>query len=360
MMTETSGKSNKPSKGLGKILTVGAVGILLLLISVAGSLAVGSVHMPIGEIVRILLHHIPGVGAWFPATWDDASAQIMIKVRLPRVMLALFVGASLGTAGTAFQGVLRNPLADPYTLGVSSGASVGAALLVTFHLQFVLLGQWSIPVVAFVTAVTSLWITLLMARHQGKMAIETLILSGVVVNAFLGALVSFMIAMSKETVNSILYWTMGSLALRGWSFVSIIAPFFLSAFLVLCMYARSLNLLSLGERQAAHLGLHVERTKWIVLLIATLTTAAAVSVSGVIGFVGLVVPHMLRLMMGPDHRLLIPMSAIGGAIYVMWADTIARSVLAPTEIPLGVVTAFVGAPFFAYLLIRSKKKQGAG
>ncbi|NMM53888.1 FecCD family ABC transporter permease [Paenibacillus aquistagni] len=356
-MTENQVKS---SKGLSRITAIGAAGITLLLLSIVGCLAVGSVHMPFGEITRILLHHIPGLQDLFPPTWEDTSAQIMMKVRLPRVMLALFVGASLGTAGAAFQGVLRNPLADPYTLGVSSGASVGAAVLITFNLQLALFGQWSIPIVAFVTAVMTLLVVLLMARHSGKMAIETLILSGVVVNAFLGACVSFMVSMSKQTVNDILYWTMGSLALRGWQYVMIIAPYFLITFIILCAYARPLNLLSLGERQAAHLGLHVERTKWIVLLTATLVTAGAVSVSGVIGFVGLVVPHMLRLMIGPDYRLLMPMSAIGGAIYVMWADTIARSILAPTEIPLGVVTAFVGAPFFAYLLIRNKKKQRLG
>lgn len=350
----------KSSKGLSRITAIGAAGITLLLLSIVGCLAVGSVHMPFGEITRILLHHIPGLQDLFPPTWEDASAQIMMKVRFPRVMLAMFVGASLGTAGAAFQGVLRNPLADPYTLGVSSGASVGAAVLITFNLQLALFGQWSIPIVAFVTAVMTLLVVLLMARHSGKMAIETLILSGVVVNAFLGACVSFMVSMSKQTVNDILYWTMGSLALRGWQYVMIIAPYFLITFIILCAYARPLNLLSLGERQAAHLGLHVERTKWIVLLTATLVTAGAVSVSGVIGFVGLVVPHMLRLMIGPDYRLLMPMSAIGGAIYVMWADTIARSILAPTEIPLGVVTAFVGAPFFAYLLIRNKKKQRLG
>lgn len=328
---------------------------MLLLLSVVGCLAIGSVHMPFGEITRILLHHLPWIGDQVPVTWDDASAQIMMNVRFPRVLLAVLVGASLGIAGTAFQGVLRNPLADPYTLGVSSGASVGAALLIYFGLQYAFFGQWTIPVVAFVTGVLTLIVVLRMARENGKIPIETLILSGVVTNAFLGAIVSFMVAMSKQTINEILFWVMGSLALRGWPYIYVIAPYFAVTFIVLCAYTRQLNLLALGERQASHLGLDVERTKWIVLLTATLVTAGAVSVSGVIGFVGLVVPHMLRLIVGPDYRLLMPMSALGGGIYVMWADTIARSALAPTEIPLGVVTAFIGAPFFAYLLIRNKK-----
>lgn len=341
------------------ILTGGA-GLVLLLLSVIGCLAIGSVKLPMSEIALILLHHVPVVGDAIPVTWDDSSAQIMMSVRFPRVVLALLVGASLGIAGTGFQGVLRNPLADPYTLGVSSGASVGAAVLIFFGLQYSLFGEWSVPIVAFATGIATLLVVLRMARTNGKLPIETLILSGVVMQAFLGAIVSFMVAMSKQTVNEILFWTMGSLQLRGWSYVAVLAPYFAISFIILCAYVRPLNLLALGERQAMHLGLNVERTKWVILLTSTFITAGAVSVSGVIGFVGLVVPHMLRLIVGPDYRILLPMSAIGGALYVMWADTIARSLLAPTEIPLGVVTAFIGAPFFAYLLMRNKKMKRGG
>ncbi|WP_019423047.1 FecCD family ABC transporter permease [Paenibacillus sp. OSY-SE] len=340
-----------------KIVWYGGASFALLLLSVLGCLAVGSVQMPLGEMTRILLHHIPGLDSIVPVTWDDASAQIMMKVRFPRVVLAMLVGAALGVAGTAFQGVLRNPLADPYTLGVSSGASVGAALLIYFGLQYALLGEWTIPVVAFATGTLTLIIVMRLANDGGKIPIETLILSGVVMQAFLGAIVSFLVAMTKQTINEILFWVMGSLALRGWSYTVVLGPYLAIGIIILISYARPLNLLALGERQASHLGLHVERTKWVVLLTATLITAAAVSVSGVIGFVGLVVPHILRLIVGPDYRYLIPLSAVGGAIYVMWADTIARTAFAPTEIPLGVVTAFIGAPFFAYLLIRNKRAK---
>ncbi|WP_042228110.1 FecCD family ABC transporter permease [Paenibacillus popilliae] len=340
-------------KGFG----FGVAMLALLLLSIVGCLAVGSVKMPLGEIVNILLHHVPGLESLIPVTWDDASATIIMKVRFPRVVLAMLVGASLGLAGTGFQGVLRNPLADPYTLGVSSGASVGAALLIYFGLQYALLGQWTIPIVAFATGTLTLLAVMRLAREDGKIPIETLILAGVVMQAFLGSIVSFLVAMSKQTVNEILYWVMGSLALRGWSYSAVLAPYTAIGLIALIVGARPLNLLALGERQASHLGLHVERTKWIVLLVSTFITAAAVSVSGVIGFVGLVVPHMIRLLVGSDYRLLVPFSAAGGAIYVMWADTIARTALAPTEIPLGVVTAFIGAPFFAYLLIRNKRSK---
>lgn len=330
-------------------------GGLVLLFSLCICLMIGSVQVPILKVPAILLHQVPWLQDWFPKTWPDSFEQIIVKVRFPRVVVGMLIGACLSLAGAAFQGVLRNPLADPFTLGVSSGASIGAAFLIYFGLQYAILGQWSIPVVAFATGVLTLWIVMRLAQHEGKIPTEGLILSGVVMQAFLGAFVSLLVALSDQTINEIMFWLMGSLALRGWPYAAVLAPYLAIGFIVLIGYARSLNLLALGERQAAHLGLHVERTKIIVLLTATLVTAAAVSVAGVIGFVGLVIPHIVRLLVGPDYRIIIPLSAIGGAIYMIVADMLARTVLAPTEIPLGVVTAFIGAPFFAYLLQRNKK-----
>lgn len=342
---------------MNKMVAYGGIGITLLLLSIVGCLAVGSVHMPMVEMIQILLHHIPGLDQMIVPTWDDASAHIMMKVRFPRVLLALLVGAALGVAGTAFQGVLRNCLADPYTLGVSSGASVGAACLIYFDLQYAWYGEWTTPIISFAAGVVTLIIVMKLASEQGTIVIETLILAGVVMQAFLSSIVSFLVVMMNQTINEILFWVMGSLSLRGWSYPTVLAPYLAVGILILILAASSLNLLALGERQAFHLGLHVERTKWVVLLTATMITAAAVSVSGVIGFVGLVVPHLFRLFVGSDYRYLIPLSAIGGAIYVMWADTIARTVLAPTEIPLGVVTAFLGAPFLGYLLMHNKRTK---
>ena len=190
------------------------------------------------------------------------------------------------------------------------------------------------------------------------MQIETLILSGVIIQSFLGAFVSLMVSMSEGIVNQILFWIMGSLAMKSWEHVYMLVPFVCIALPVLLAYSQALNLFSLGERHAAHLGVKVERTKLIVMIMSTLLTAAAVSVSGVIGFVGLVVPHLVRLIIGPDYRLIIPFSAIGGGIFMLWADTLARNVLSPKELPLGVVTALIGAPFFAYLLHRQMKTEG--
>lgn len=341
----------------GKLAGYGAIGIVLLAITLLLCIGFGSVSLPAQDIALILLHRIPGLSHLIHADWSVSSEQIVIQVRLPRVLLGLLVGASLAVAGAGFQGVLRNPLADPFTLGVSSGSAIGAAVLIFFGWQFSLLGVFTLPAVAFITGAATLWIVIWLARENGKIPIESLILSGVVMQSFLGAVVSFLTAMSKKTVNEILYWTMGSLSLRGWSYTAILLPYLLLGAVFLWSRARTLNLLALGERQAAHTGLAVERTKLSVLLVATLMTAAAVSVSGVIGFVGLVVPHMIRLITGPDYRLIIPLSALGGGIFMMWSDLAARTLLAPTEIPLGIVTAFVGAPFFGYLLYRKKKQR---
>jgi iron complex transport system permease protein len=332
---------------------------MLLLLSIILSVSMGTASLPLSQVWRILLHQVPGLGGTITVDWPDFAEQIIMKVRFPRVVLAMLVGASLSLAGAGFQGVLRNPLADPYTLGVASGSAVGAAFLILFGLQYALLGQWSIPVVAFATGLASLWVVFRLANTQGKFQMETLILSGVVVQAFLGAVVSLMVSMSSQVVNEILFWLMGSLSLRGWSYSLLLTPYTFIGLGIMLGYGRALNLFAMGERQAAHLGVHVNRTKTVVLIVATLMTAAAVSVSGIIGFVGLIIPHLVRLLVGPDYRLIIPLSAIYGAAYVLWADTLARMLLSPTEIPLGVVTAFLGAPFFAYLLSRHKRRVTA-
>ncbi|UJF34472.1 FecCD family ABC transporter permease [Paenibacillus hexagrammi] len=340
-----------------KLAIWGGVGSVLLLLSILVSLSIGTAQLPLLQIAAIIGKHLPWSGDYIQTNWPASSEQIILKVRLPRVILGILVGASLSIAGAAFQGVLRNPLADPYTLGVSSGASVGAAFLIYFGLQYAWFGQWSIPIVAFATGLASLLVVLKLAQTDGMLKLETLILSGVIMQAFLGAIVSFMVSLSKQVINEIVFWLMGSLAMRGWSYTLTITPYLMIGICILAGYARSLNVLSLGERQAAHVGVHVERTKLIVLIVATFVTAAAVSVAGVIGFVGLIIPHLVRLLVGPDYRLIIPLSMIGGGIYVLWADTLARTLLSPTEIPLGVITACLGAPFFAYLLHRDKKKQ---
>lgn len=334
---------------------------MLLFCSIIISLSLGGAHVPVGKVWSIMLHQMPGINYFLDApaqVADDPDETIIMTVRLSRVVLAILVGAALALAGAGFQGVLRNPLADPYTLGVATGASVGAAFIILFGLH-IWIGQWTIPIVAFVTGMITLFLVLRLAYHEGRMELETLILSGVVVQAFFGSMVSFMVSLSNSVVNEIVYWLMGSLSMRGWDYTMVMLPYVVIGAVVLIVYSRELNLFALGERQAMHLGVNVQRTKLVVLIVSTLLTAAAVSVAGVIGFVGLVVPHLVRLITGPDNRLVVPISAVVGGIYVLWSDTIARMALSPKEIPLGVVTAFIGAPFFAYLLWKRKKRGGA-
>lgn len=341
-----------------KIGIWGGIGILLLFISIIISLSIGTAKLPLSHVWGILAQQIPFIGDYVQSYWAESSEQIILKVRLPRVILALLVGACLSLAGVGFQGVLRNPLADPYILGVSSGAAVGAAFIILFGLHTTIFGIWTLPIVAFITALISLMVVLRLANVQGQYKLETIILSGVVVSAFLGSFVSLMVSMSDKVINEIVFWLMGSLAMQGWSFIYVLLPYLVIGFIVLIAFSQHLNIFALGERQAAHLGIKVKRTRLIILITSTFITAAAVSIVGTIGFVGLVVPHLVRLIVGPDYRVIIPITAIFGALYVLWADTLARTLLSPTEIPLGVVTAFLGAPFFGYLLRRSKHMNG--
>ncbi|GIP14667.1 corrinoid ABC transporter permease [Paenibacillus montaniterrae] len=330
--------------------------MLLLLLTIVTALSLGSSGLSFGDVWHILWLSLPfNEGA--ASQYSTGQVAIVLQIRLSRVLLGALVGACLALAGVGFQGVLRNPLADPYTLGVASGSSVGAAFIILMGYQL-LLGLWTIPIVAFATGIITLLGVIGLAHYKGSMQIQTLVLAGVIIQSFLGSFVSLMVSMSEGVVNEILFWIMGSIAMKSWEHVYLLVPFVLVALPILIFYGRVLNLLALGEREAAYLGVEVERSKLIVLIVCTLLTAAAVSVSGVIGFVGLVVPHLLRLIVGPDYRLLVPLSAFGGAIYMIAADTVARLALSPKELPLGVVTALIGAPIFTYLLVKRNRQEG--
>lgn len=320
----------------------------LLLISIVFSVMTGAVSLPFHITWQILLNHLPFLN--LDTSWTIAQETIVWHLRLPRVFLALIVGAMLASSGVAFQGILRNPLADPYILGVSSGAALGAATAIVFFRSTTLLGQLSLPLFSFIGGLLSLGFVLALSKQQGQHDRETLLLAGVVVQSLLGAFLSFLIAISGQQMQEIVFWMMGSLANRTWQDVGVLVPYFLIGLTYLLFQQRDLNVIALGERAATHLGMNVERKKIITLVVGSLLTAAAVSVVGIIGFVGLIVPHLMRLLVGPDHRILLPVSTIAGAIFLLWSDTLARTLLESREIPIGVITAFVGAPFFAYLL----------
>jgi iron complex transport system permease protein len=333
-------------------------GGLLLGISLL-ALFYSSVTVTIPTILHIILDKTLNMG-WLT---DIAKNEEMIiwNIRLPRVLLAFCIGASLALAGAAFQGLLRNPLADPYTIGVSSGASLGAVLVLFFQVSIVGLGSFTLPVVAILFGLISLFIVFGLVRLSSKsLAIETIILAGIIVSAFIGSLVSLIISLSdRESMTQIIYWLYGSVGMRGWSHIQLILPFMLIGSFILIYHYRELNALALGEDAADHIGVDVKKGKTFVLIGASLLTGAAVAVSGSIGFVGLVIPHLVRLVTGPNHRHVLPLSMLVGGAFLILADLMARTIIAPKELPIGVITALIGAPVFALLLIRERFGKGA-
>lgn len=279
--------------------------------------------------------------------------MIVFELRLPRVLLGALVGGGLAVAGATFQALLRNPLAEPYILGISGGASVGAVLMLATGAAGAAL--WGLPLAAFAGAVVAILLVFRVATASGRgMDVRVLLLAGVVVAAFFSACIALILSVSEaRTVQSAVLWIMGSLANAGWSNVIVAACYTLPAVILLLGLARPLNLMAIGEETAQYLGTDVERVKRLALGVAALITAAGVAVAGVIGFVGLVVSHAIRLLVGSDHRALLPLSFLAGATFLALADLVAKLALAPTEIPIGVITAFVGVPLFLVLLRRS-------
>lgn len=289
-------------------------------------------------------------------TLDDSMKNIILNIRLPRVILAFLVGASLSISGAAFQGLLKNPLADPYTLGISSGASVGAVFVLFYGIS--LFGIFTLPIASIICGFFTVLIVILFARIvQKSISIETLILTGIIFSSFLGSLLSLMVALSGEELRQIMHWLLGSVGMRGWKYILLLLPFFLVGSLILLMNSNELNALSLGEERAAHLGVNVQVRKMVILLAASVVTGSAVAVSGTIGFVGLVIPHVIRLLFGTDHRHLLPLSMLVGGSFLIVADLVARTLIAPVEIPIGVITALIGAPVFAMILFRKRKES---
>jgi len=343
------------------------IGVLAVVVTV--SAGIGPVSIPPRAVVKILLNAVAlptGVELWplsvagtlqlplptlqwqpafsFPVngTWET----IVMRVRLPRILLAAAVGFALAAAGTVMQGFFRNPMADPSIIGVSSGAAVGAVafLVVPAAIPFGI----GLRGAAFLGALVTAFAVYLIATEDGRTPVATLLLAGVAIQAFLGAVIGVLQLYSGKGLRAVVHWLMGHLGNASWTDVTITLLLVPVLFGILLAYARDLNVLLLGEEAAAGLGVEVERTKRVLLAVSAVLTAAAVAVSGVIGFVGLIVPHMVRLVVGPDHRVLLPAAALAGASFLVATDTVARA--GATEIPVGIVTAALGAPFFLYLL----------
>jgi len=293
----------------------------------------------------------------FPATlnYPEMFTTILFDIRLPRVALMGLTGAALSAAGATYQGLFRNPLADPYLVGVASGAGLGATIIISMGLPVTGLGLMAVPVGAFLGGVLTVGLVVMMAQVGRTTPVTTLLLAGVAVGSFATAITTFWMLRSPDGMRRAFSWLLGGYAGGGWQPVWIVLPYLAVGLIVLQLNTRALNVLQLDEEQARQLGLNVNRLKLILVGAATLMTAAAVSFGGLIGFVGLVVPHALRMLGGPDYRRLIPLSALGGAAFLILADLIARTVFAPQELPVGVITALTGAPFFIFLLRRLKR-----
>jgi iron complex transport system permease protein len=325
---------------------------LLLALGVAASL--GTVAIPLGDIAAIALKRALGVS--IGAAWSETQETIVWQLRLPRVCGAAIVGAALASAGVLFQGLLRNPIADPYLLGTSGGAALAATIALLVPASFGVFAFTLVPIAAFMGALGAVLLVYQIARVGPRTPITTLLLAGFATSSMMASVMSFLMLMNQNTLQRVVLWTMGGVSASGWDALKVVTPLVVVGALAAFALANDLNAFLLGEEQAAALGVAVERQKFLALTIGALLTGAAVAISGLVGFVGLIVPHVVRLVLGPDHRLLLPASFLSGAIFLVLADLIARLVLAPSELPLGVVTALVGAPFFIYLLRRTKRE----
>ena len=335
---------------LSSHLAIGLVALLAIVVVAGG---IGSVYIPPLSMLKIVVDKAPLVsmdGTW-PASWET----IIWQIRIPRVVLAVLVGGALAISGATYQGLFRNPLADPYLIGVASGAGLGATVLLVTEVPMYSHGFSLLPIAAFAGGLLAVVIAYSIARQSGGLPLTTLILAGVAIASVAAAATSLLMIRSDPDVRPVLAWLLGGFIGTQWRDVQIVLPYLIPGTLLMLAYARVLNLFQVDENEAKQLGVNVERTKVILIVVASLTTAAAVSVSGLIGFVGLIAPHAVRLIWRHDHRVLLPMSLLVGAGFLVLADLVARTIVSPSELPVGVVTAFCGGPFFLYLLRRNRR-----
>jgi iron complex transport system permease protein len=326
---------------------------LFLMAALILSVAIGAVFIPPAEIARIIIEALSL--QIDPENLSNTMVTIVLQLRLPHAILIAMAGAALAASGAGYQGLFQNPLADPYLIGVASGAGLGAVLAMTLNWPSNLLGFFSIPMAAFVGASLTVIIVYRLARFGNILSTTNLILAGVAVGSFASALTSFIMLRSEGEVRRAIAWLLGGSTLSGWLPVIASLPYIVVSLGMLIASGYALNVLQFGDEQAQQLGLPVERIKIWIIIAASLATATAVAFTGVIGFVGLIVPHMIRILWGPDYRNLIPLSILAGATTLLIADLLARILFAPQEIPIGVITALAGAPFFLWILRRSQR-----
>ena len=329
------------------------VGLVLVLViaMVAGGL--GSVYIPPWTVAKIVVDGLPFIE--ISGSWPDSWGTIIWNLRFPRIVLAGLVGAALAVSGATYQGLFRNPLADPYFIGVAAGAALGATIVLLTNVPVYYDGFSVLPIAASAGALAAVSATYLVARRSGELPLLTLILAGLAISSLLGAVTSYVIISSDPDVRPLLGWLLGGFIGTQWDDIFTVLPYMIPATFIMMAYARVLNMFQVNEEEAKHLGVNVERTKMVLIVLASITAAAAVSVSGIIGFVGIIAPHIVRIIWGNDHRFLLPMAMITGCGFLILADLAARTLVSPTELPVGIVTAFCGAPFFLILLSRARR-----
>ncbi|MDR2490023.1 MAG: iron ABC transporter permease [Spirochaetaceae bacterium] len=343
----------KPRMGIIAALLGGAA-----LFSLLFGVGLGPVFVPPGAVAHIILNQIPGIGAFIPHDWTQLQQNIVIGLRLPRVLLGFIVGASLAVTGVTMQALVRNQLADPFILGVSSGAAATATIGMLFG-AFAFLGRYSLSISAFIGAALTIIFVYIISRVRGRINITQLLLSGVAISMIMDG-VTRVITLSAPNalgLHNAEFWMAGSLAGARWAYLTLPLAILLVCSAVLMVNYRALNLLLLGEESAGALGVNVRRTQKLLVLIASLMAGVTISVSGTIGFVGLMVPHFTRLLIGADHKKVLPVAALGGGILVVWVDVAARTVIAPEELPVGILTAIIGGPLFIFLLKRKTQEK---
>jgi iron complex transport system permease protein len=343
-----------------KIIVYSAIAFIILCGLSVVTTSVGSAGIPLGQTFRILIKKIPLLGRGVDISdLNPNFLTIIYRVRIPRVIMAILVGTALSSAGVMYQGLFRNPMADPYIIGISSGASVAVAVAIVTGLSSTFLGFSALMIAAFIGALAVSMLVFAIARSKTRyISVLKLILSGIAVGSLCSAATSFLMMFDREEMHQIVFWILGSLTTARWEQIYIIAPVIVCGTAALFLFTKDLNLLSLGEQRAKQLGVHTEQVKNCVIVLTSLIVAAAVSVSGIIGFIGLVIPHIMRIIVGPDNRVLFPVSAITGGIVLLTADTLARTIMVPRELPVGILTALLGSPFFIYLLKTERKKMG--
>jgi iron complex transport system permease protein len=331
--------------------------IIALLIIIVLSATIGVADISFLTAAKIMLCKTPGVGNLVSSDNIDAThMMIVLNLRLPRIIVSVLVGAGLSIVGAALQGMFKNPMADPYVLGISSGASLGAAVAITLGLEYAIFGVGCKTLFAFLGALVTIICVYNISRVGNKVPTITLLLSGVALSYLLSSIVSMIMIFNRNQTEQIVFWVMGSVSAASWNQLTLLLPVVCLGIAAIISFSRDLNVISTGEETAKSLGIEVEKVKKFLILVCSVIVAACVSVSGVIGFVGLIIPHTVRLVIGSDHRALLPLSAIGGSVFMVVCDTIARNAVPPVEIPVGAITSIFGAPYFIFLLYKNKKK----